>query len=76
MLDLRFLTNQTRIHKLCHVAFQPRPPKQLLQIMIHLRSPRMNTQVVTPTLDYFNYLNYLRSLDIFIYILRVVEIKI
>jgi len=34
------------------------------------------TGIVTPTLDYFNYLIYLRSLGIFIYILRDVEIKI
>jgi len=43
MFNFRFLTSQTSINKLCNITFQPGPPKQSLQVMIHLCSSRMNT---------------------------------
>ena len=49
MLNLQILTNQTSIHQLYYMLFHSRPPKQLLQIVIHLRRSWMNTQTTHVT---------------------------
>src|SRR4030066_1087818 len=49
MLNLRFLTHQTSINKLNNTLLHSWPPKQLLQILIHLPCSRMNTQSTSMT---------------------------
>jgi len=49
MFNLRLLTNQTSINKLYDLLLYSRPPKQPLQILIHLRRSWMNTQTTPVT---------------------------
>src|SRR4030066_1293828 len=49
MLYLRFLTHQTSINKLSNTLLHSWPPKQFLQILVHLRCSRMNTQSTSMT---------------------------
>src|SRR4030066_173949 len=56
MLYLRFLTHQTSINKLSNTLLHSWPPKQLLQILVHLRCSRMNTQSTSMT--FFNNPNF------------------